>query len=80
MKWIKFLPVLLAFMIASVSCGKDKGPDDSKPTKTPELKVTPAEPAAVSYDGGTISLTVFANMDWKVQDVPSWITVSPDHN
>ena len=78
MKWIKFLPVLLAFMIASVSCGKDKGPDDSKPTKTPELKVTPAEPAAVSYDGGTISLTVFANMDWKVQDVPSWITVSPE--
>ena len=45
MKWIKFLPVLLAFMIASVSCGKDKGPDDNKPTKTPELKVTPAEPA-----------------------------------
>lgn len=78
MKWIKFLPVLLAFMIASVSCGKDKGPDDNKPTKTPELKVTPAEPAAVSYDGGTISLTVFANMDWKVQDVPSWITVSPE--
>ena len=78
MKWIKFLPVLLAFMIASVSCGKDKGPDDNKPTKTPELKVTPAEPAAVSYDGGTVSLTVFANMDWKVQDVPSWITVSPE--
>ena len=78
MKWIKFLPVLLAFMIVSVSCGKDKGPDDNKPTKTPELKVTPAEPAAVSYDGGTISLTVFANMDWKVQDVPSWITVSPE--
>ena len=72
------MPVLLAFMIASVSCGKDKGPDDNKPTKTPELKVTPAEPAAVSYDGGTISLTVFANMDWKVQDVPSWITVSPE--
>ena len=78
MKCIKFLPVLLAFMIASVSCGKDKGPDDNKPTKTPELKVTPAEPAAVSYDGGTVSLTVFANMDWKVQDVPSWITVSPE--
>ena len=78
MKWIKFLPVLLAFMIASVSCGKDKGPDDNKPTKTPELKVTPSEPAAVSYDGGTVSLTVFANMDWKVQDVPSWITVSPE--
>ena len=78
MKWIKFLPVLLAFMIASVSCGKDKGPDDNKPTKTPELKVTPFEPAAVSYDGGTVSLTVFANMDWKVQDVPSWITVSPE--
>ena len=78
MKWIKFLPVLLAFMIVSVSCGKDKGPDDNKPTKTPELKVTPAEPAAISYDGGTVSLTVFANMDWKVQDVPSWITVSPE--
>ena len=78
MKWLKFLPVLLAFMIVSVSCGKDKGPDDNKPTKTPELKVTPSEPAAVSYDGGTVSLTVFANMDWKVQDVPSWITVSPE--
>ena len=78
MKCIKFLPVLLAFMIASVSCGKDKGPDDNKPTKTPELKVTPAEPAAVSYDGGTVNLTVFANLDWKVQDVPSWITVSPE--
>lgn len=70
MKLIKLLPVFLAFISVSVSCGKDKGPDDT-PTKTPELKVTPAEPAAVTYDGGTISLSVFANMDWKVQDVPS---------
>ena len=77
MKWIKFLPVLLAFVIVSVSCGKDKGPDDV-PTKTPELKVTPTDPAAVSYGGGTVSLSVFANMDWKVQDVPSWMTVSPE--
>ena len=77
MKLIKLLPVFLAFISVSVSCGKDKGPDDT-PTKTPELKVTPAEPAAVTYDGGTISLSVFANMDWKVQDVPSWITVSPE--
>lgn len=77
MKLIKLLPVFLAFISVSVSCGKDKGPDDT-PTKTPELKVTPAEPAAVTYDGGTISLSVFANMDWKVQDVPSWMTVSPE--
>lgn len=77
MKLIKLLPVFLAFISVSVSCGKDKDPDDT-PTKTPELKVTPAEPAAVTYDGGTISLSVFANMDWKVQDVPSWITVSPE--
>ena len=77
MKWIKFLPVLLAFMIVSVSCGKEKQPDNV-PTKTPELKVTPAEPAAVTYEGGTVNLSVFANMDWKVQDVPSWMTVSPE--
>ena len=77
MKWIKFLPVLLAFLIVSVSCGKEKQPDNV-PTKTPELKVTPAEPAAVTYEGGTVNLSVFANMDWKVQDVPSWMTVSPE--
>lgn len=77
MKWIKFLPTFFALMIVSVSCGKDNGPDD-KPTKAPELEVTPVEPAAVSVDGGTVSLSVFANMDWKVQDVPSWMTVSPE--
>ena len=77
MKWIKFLPVLLAFLIVSVSCGKEKQPDNV-PTKAPELKVTPAEPAAVTYEGGTVNLSVFANMDWKVQDVPSWMTVSPE--
>ena len=75
MKLIKFLPVLLATILA-VSCGKDK-PDVKPVEKTPEIKVTPAE-ATISAAGGSVSISLFANMDWNVKDIPSWLTVSPE--
>ena len=75
MKLIKFLPVLLATILA-VSCGKDK-PDVKPVEKTPEINVTPAE-ATISAAGGSVSISLFANMDWNVKDIPSWLTVSPE--
>lgn len=65
----------IAVLITVVSC--------EKPTKTPVsqpsvIKVSPAEPAEVPEGGGTLTLNLASKKDWKVQDVPSWISVSPD--
>ena len=76
MKLIKYLTSLLAMMILAVSCGKEK-PDVKPVEKTPEIKVTPSE-ASISAAGGSTTLSLFANMDWNVKDVPSWLTVSPE--
>ena len=76
MKLIKYLTALLAMMILAVSCGKEK-PDVKPVEKTPEIKVTPSE-ASISAAGGSTTLSLFANMDWNVKDVPSWLTVSPE--
>ena len=76
MKLIKYLTALLAMMILAVSCGKEK-PDVKPVEKTPEMKVTPSE-ASISAAGGSATLSLFANMDWNVKDVPSWLTVSPE--
>lgn len=76
MKLIKYLTALLAMMILAVSCGKEK-PDVKPVEKTPEIKVTPSE-ASISAAGGSATLSLFANMDWNVKDVPSWLTVSPE--
>ena len=76
MKLIKYLTALLAMMILAVSCGKEK-PDVKPVEKTPEIKVTPSE-ASIYAAGGSTTLSLFANMDWNVKDVPSWLTVSPE--
>ena len=76
MKLIKYLTALLAMMILALSCGKEK-PDVKPVEKTPEIKVTPSE-ASISAAGGSATLSLFANMDWNVKDVPSWLTVSPE--
>lgn len=75
MKIKSFVMAFIAVLATMASC--------DKPTKTPVsqpsvIKVSPAEPAEVPEGGGTLTLNLASRKDWEVQDVPSWISVSPD--
>lgn len=74
MKWITTAFVAVAAVSMAFSCD-EPAPESVK--KNPELKVTPAEPDAISAAGGELTLSLMANMDWTVSGMPEWITVSP---
>ena len=74
MKWITTAFVAVAAVSMAFSCD-EPAPEPVK--KNPELKVTPAEPDAVSAAGGELTLSLMANMDWTVSGMPEWLTVSP---
>ncbi len=74
MKWITTVFVTVAVVSMAFSCD-EPAPEPVK--KNPELKVTPAEPDAVSAAGGELTLSLMANMDWTVSGMPEWLTVSP---
>lgn len=74
-----FITAFIAVLVAIVSCEKTTNKPTGKPVeKSPEIKVTPAEPAQLSAAGGTVTLTLTANQDWTVENVPAWMTVSPE--
>lgn len=65
----------IAVLVTMVSCDKPtKNPSTVQPSA---IKVTPAEPAMVSEQGGSLTLNLASREDWEAQDVPSWISVSP---
>ena len=74
MKWITTAFVAVAAVSMAFSCD-EPAPEPVK--KNPELKVTPAEPDAISAAGGELTLSLMANMDWTVRGMPEWLTVSP---
>ena len=74
MKWITTAFVAVAAVSMAFSCD-EPAPEPVK--KNPELKVTPAEPDAISAAGGELTLSLMANMDWTVIGMPEWLTVSP---
>ena len=74
MKWITTAFVAVAAVSMAFSCD-EPAPEPVK--KNPELKVTPAEPDAISAAGGELTLSLMANMDWTVNGMPEWLTVSP---
>lgn len=68
----------IAVLVTVVSCEKSVTKPGGKPVETTaEIKVLPAAPGEVAAAGGNVTLTVTANTGWAVQNVPSWITVSP---
>ena len=65
----------IAVLVTMVSCDKPtKNPSTVQPSA---IKVTPAEPAMVPEQGGSLILNLASREDWEAQDVPSWISVSP---
>ena len=68
---------LIAVSMVLVSCDNGITPGGKPVEITPELKVTPAEPDAVSAAGSDVTLSLMSNMDWTVSGMPEWITVSP---
>ena len=65
----------IAVLVTMVSCDKPtKNPSTVQPSA---IKVTPAEPAMVPEQGGSLTLNLASREDWEAQDVPSWISVSP---
>ena len=68
----------VAVLVTVVSCEKSASKPGGKPVETtPEIKVAPAAPGEVAAAGGTVTLTLTANMAWAVQEVPAWLTVDP---
>lgn len=74
MKMKRLIMAFLAVLAVTVSCDKK---ETAPVEKTPELKVTPASPDAVSSSGGDLTLKIWSNVDWTVSGVPSWMTVAP---
>lgn len=74
MKWITAACIAFAAVSVAFSCD-EKDPEPVK--KTPELKVTPAEPDAIPAAGGELTLSLMANVDWTVSGAPEWLAVSP---
>jgi DNA/RNA endonuclease G (NUC1) len=75
MKIKSFVMAFIAVLVTMVSCDKPtKNPSTVQPSA---IKVTPAEPAMVSEQGGSLTLNLASREDWEAQDVPSWISVSP---
>lgn len=70
-----FIMAFIAVLVTVVSCEKPANPTGTQQPFT--IKVTPAQPAPVLEQGGTIILTLASRTDWEAQEVPSWITVSP---
>lgn len=75
MKCIKWLSTALTLLLFFAACDK---PDTPTVERVPEISVTPSKPEAISANGGEIKLMLMANLDWAVQDVPAWLTVSPE--
>lgn len=77
MNWRIWLNALLVSILSGfVSC-QDQ-PEDVIVEKDPEIKVIPANPEIFNASGGEISLSLFANTDWTVNELPYWISVTPD--
>ena len=75
MKIKSFVMAFIAVLVTMVSCDKPtKNPSTVQPSA---IKVTPAEPAMVPEQGGSLTLNLASREDWEAQDVPSWISVSP---
>lgn len=69
----------IAVLVTVVSCEKTANKPAGKPVeKTYEIKVAPAAPQQLTAAGGSVSLTVTSDLDWTVENVPAWITVSPE--
>ena len=75
---IRFIMASLTMLACFVSCEKGREPGGKPYEAEPELTVTPAQPKVVEAAGGNIALSLYSNMDWSVEGVPGWITVSPD--
>lgn len=76
MKFINWIAVVVASVSLLVSC-EDRKPDEGQEEKTPEISVTPAAPTAIASSGGKVTLSLKANRDWTLGQVPEWLTVSP---
>ena len=74
MKWIMAAFAAVAAVSMAFSCDE---PDPEPVKKTPELKVTPAEPDAIPATGGELTLSLMSNVDWTVSGAPEWLAVSP---
>lgn len=72
------LSAIVTMMTLFSACEKNKEEGTQPVTKVPEIKVTPAEPNALTAAGGQVELSLKSNMDWKVTGVPAWMTVSPE--
>lgn len=74
----RFIMASLTMLACFLSCEKGREPGGKPYEADPELTVTPSQPDVVEAAGGNIVLNLYSNMDWSVEGVPGWITVSPE--
>ena len=70
MKLRYFLTSIVACLALAIGCTKEELPALSEITVTPSY-------FTFSVDGGAKELTVTAQSDWTVTDVPEWLSVTP---
>lgn len=74
-----FITAFIAVLMVIMSCEKQALKPTGKPLEnTSAIEVTPAEPSQFSSAGGTTILTLTSDKNWDVENVPEWITVSPE--
>ena len=76
MKLMKIFMALTAMAVILVSCGEKPDPEQIV-KKDPSIKISPLDIPAMNAAGGSVNISVTANMDWVVTGMPDWITVDP---
>lgn len=78
MKWFNWLIAILAMSVIAVSCDQSKQDKNVTTPKPAKVEISPSTPEQISANGGSIKINLTANRDWRVSDIPEWLTVSPD--
>ena len=80
MRLINYVCMSMAALAMLLSCDNYK-PDSEEPPVDlePKISVSPTAPDAIAAAAGAaVNVSLMANMDWKVSNVPDWLTVSPE--
>ena len=65
MKLMKIFMALTAMAVILVSCGEKPDPEPIV-KKDPSIKISPLDIPAMNAAGGSVNISVTANMDWVV--------------
>lgn len=80
MRLINCVCMSMTALAMLLSCDNYKPDYEEPPVDVePKIFVSPTAPDAIAAAAGAaVNVSLMANMDWKVSNVPDWLTVSPE--